>query len=55
MLWVLNQSDGSHSLLDIARRSGLPFEQLRVAAEALSRAGLLATVDVDPGAAQGRG
>jgi aminopeptidase-like protein len=25
MLWVLNQSDGSKSLLDVARRSGLPF------------------------------
>ena len=26
MLWVLNQSDGSNSLLDIARRSGLAFD-----------------------------
>ena len=25
MLWVLNLSDGAHSLLDIAERSGLPF------------------------------
>ena len=25
MLWVLNQSDGSRSLLDIAERSGLSF------------------------------
>ena len=26
MLWVLNLSDGAHSLLDIAERSGLPFD-----------------------------
>ncbi|MGH9268800.1 MAG: DUF4910 domain-containing protein, partial [Acidimicrobiales bacterium] len=25
LLWVLNQSDGDHSLLDIAARSGLPY------------------------------
>src|SRR5690606_22402773 len=25
MLWVLNLSDGTHSLLDIAERAGLPF------------------------------
>jgi hypothetical protein len=41
MLWVLNQSDGSHSLLDIARRSGLAFDAVRDAAVALERAGLL--------------
>jgi aminopeptidase-like protein len=41
MLWVLNQSDGSNSLLDIARRSGLRFDQLWQAATALSDAGLL--------------
>ena len=29
MLWVLNLSDGSHSLLDIAQRSELPFELVR--------------------------
>jgi len=55
MLWVLNQSDGSHSLLDIARRSGLPFGQLRVAADGLSSVGLLAPVDVDQGAVEDRG
>ena len=26
MLWVLNLSDGRHSLLDIAERAGLQFE-----------------------------
>jgi aminopeptidase-like protein len=48
MLWLLNQSDGSMSLLDIARRSGLRFEQLWVAASALERAGLLEAVPVEP-------
>jgi aminopeptidase-like protein len=32
MLWVLNFSDGHHSLLDIAERANLPFEQLAEAA-----------------------
>ena len=44
MLWVLNQSDGTRSLLDIARRSGLPFATLREAARALEAAELLAPV-----------
>jgi aminopeptidase-like protein len=35
MLWVLNQSDGRNSLLDIAERSGLPFEAIVDAASAL--------------------
>lgn len=42
MLWVLNQSDGSRSLLDIAQRSGLDFETIRTVARALQDAGLLA-------------
>lgn len=41
MLWVLNLSDGSASLLDAARASGLPFAIIREAAEALEAAGLL--------------
>ena len=41
MLWVLNQSDGSKSLLDVARRSGLAFEVIREASIALEAAGLL--------------
>ncbi|MGW4057293.1 DUF4910 domain-containing protein [Amycolatopsis sp. NPDC004747] len=41
MLWVLNLSDGSHSLLDIAERAGLPFEIVDVAARALHDAGLV--------------
>jgi aminopeptidase-like protein len=35
MLWVLNLSDGDHSLLDIADRSGLAFDVIRRAADAL--------------------
>ncbi len=45
LLWVLNQSDGEHSLLDIATRSGVPFVRLEEAAVALLGAGLLAEVD----------
>jgi aminopeptidase-like protein len=41
MLWVLNLSDGAHSLLDIAERSALPFESVRAAASSLENAGLL--------------
>jgi aminopeptidase-like protein len=41
MLWVLNLSDGQHDLLDIAVRSGIPFDQISGAAEALREAGLL--------------
>jgi aminopeptidase-like protein len=41
MLWLLNQSDGSRSLLDVARRSGLGFGIISEAAAALERAGLL--------------
>jgi aminopeptidase-like protein len=42
MLWVLNQSDGEQSLLDIAKRSGLDFGMLRTVAQSLEGAGLLA-------------
>ena len=42
LLWVLNLSDGSHSLLDIAERSGTRFEAVVAAANALQVAGLLA-------------
>ncbi len=41
-LWVLNLSDGGHTLLDVAERSGLPFEAVAHAAEELERHGLLA-------------
>jgi aminopeptidase-like protein len=35
MLWVLNLSDGGHSLLDIAERASLPFDAIRRAADTL--------------------
>ena len=41
MLWVLNLSDGRHSLLDIAGRSGHAFAEIVLAADALRQAGLL--------------
>jgi len=44
LLWVLNLSDGEHSLLDVAERSGMPFARIREAADALLDAGLLARV-----------
>jgi len=42
MLWVLNQSDGRASLLDVAERSGLGLDVLVLAAGKLREAGLLA-------------
>ena len=41
LLWVLNLSDGTHSLLDIAERAELPFPLVSQASEALSAVGLL--------------
>ncbi len=41
MLWVLNQSDGTHSLLDIAERSGLAFDIIKDAADLLLQHNLL--------------
>jgi aminopeptidase-like protein len=41
MLWLLNQSDGSRSLLDIARRSGIAMSALSEAAAELVGAKLL--------------
>ena len=43
LLWVLNQSDGGASLLDVARASGLRYPVVRRAAERLEEAGLLTT------------
>jgi aminopeptidase-like protein len=42
LLWVLNQSDGRSTLLDVARSSGLRYAVVRRAAERLEQAGLLA-------------
>jgi aminopeptidase-like protein len=41
MLWVLNLSDGRHSLLDITERSACSFGAVKTAAQALESAGLL--------------
>jgi len=44
ILWVLNLSDAQHDLLNIAIRSGLPFDQVSMSAEMLERKGLLKRV-----------
>jgi aminopeptidase-like protein len=41
LLWVLNLSDGTNSLLDVAERSGLTFARIRTAASQLVERGLL--------------
>jgi aminopeptidase-like protein len=41
MLWVLNQADGEHSLLDIKERSGVRFAELQEAAALLYQHDLL--------------
>jgi aminopeptidase-like protein len=47
LLWVLNFTDGDHSLLDISERAGLPFQTIRRAANALVDAELLEAVSCD--------
>jgi aminopeptidase-like protein len=47
MLWILNLSDGMHSLLDIAERADLPFHVVRDTAELLRTHGLLACCSPD--------
>jgi len=44
LLWVLNQADGTHSLLDTAERADLPFARIRAAADALAGVSLLERV-----------
>ncbi|ELR71635.1 hypothetical protein C900_02443 [Fulvivirga imtechensis AK7] len=41
LLWVLNMSEGEHSLLDIARRSAIDFETLAEAASQLEKRELI--------------
>ena len=43
LLWVLNLSDGSHSLLDIAERSRMQFSTICAAADLLAQHQLLAS------------
>lgn len=47
MLWVLNLSDGSNSLLDIAERSRLSFTAVHNAANLLCRHSLLERSEID--------
>ena len=51
LLWVLSLGDGSHDLVAMAERSGLPFETLHEAAVALERERLVRTFDESPGSA----
>jgi aminopeptidase-like protein len=41
MLWVLNFSDGHHTILDIAEKSALDFGLIKTAADMLADHGLL--------------
>lgn len=41
LFWVLNASDGHHTLLAIAERAGLPFRKIQSAVDALLEVGLL--------------
>jgi aminopeptidase-like protein len=43
LLWVLNLSDGTNGVLDIAERSGLSFDAIRRAVDALTACGLRPT------------
>jgi aminopeptidase-like protein len=45
MLWVLNLSDGHHTLLDIAERSGLSFTKIKKAADLLVESALLREIE----------
>jgi aminopeptidase-like protein len=53
-LWVLNLSDGEHSLLDIAERSGISFSIIRDAADLLYQNRLLLPVTEDGGGGTAR-
>ena len=47
ILWVLNLSDGKHSLLDIAERAAMPFPFIKAAADALKAHQLLTESPVE--------
>ena len=48
LLWVLNLSDGRHSLMDIAERASMGFEVIGQAASALESVGLLRRAPASP-------
>jgi aminopeptidase-like protein len=41
MLWILNLSDGIHSLLDVSDRANISFSIIKEVADALAEGGLL--------------
>jgi aminopeptidase-like protein len=45
LLWTLNLCDGTRDLLAVAERSGLPFDAIADAADALNAADLLRPLD----------
>src|SRR5262249_52422107 len=47
LLWVLNLADGRHTLFEMAERAGLPFADLRAAADALVAKQLLDEIASD--------
>jgi aminopeptidase-like protein len=48
MLWVLNLSDGHHTLLDVTERSQIEFRAIRAAADLLLEHGLLGPAPARP-------
>jgi aminopeptidase-like protein len=46
LLWVLNLADGQHSLLDMAERAGMPYADIRAAAQLALTADLIE--DIEP-------
>lgn len=53
LLWVLNLSDGAHSLLDVSEAANLPFREIKRAADALVRCSLLRSCAAGPAAPTG--
>ncbi|RXP61849.1 DUF4910 domain-containing protein [Lutibacter sp. HS1-25] len=47
LLWILNQSDGNHSLLDISNKSGIDFDEIKFAADALENVQLIQDINVN--------
>ena len=47
ILWVLNLSDGDYTLLDIAKKSGIAFDEIKQAADVLLRYDLLTSSTED--------
>jgi aminopeptidase-like protein len=45
LLWLLNMSDGRHTLLDVSERAAIPFATVRRAADELQDASLLRVFD----------